>query len=161
MRRLATLAAALAIPASAQAADPVPADPAQVLAGVASCVAATAGGTLDRAQIEAEGWALGRIVGGNGADLANTLEMRSRPGSPVLMTTPAGEDLCIIVSRVADEPAVAAIRARLLATYPGTPQAMQQAGDVWPSGNHILSFAWSGQVAAPSVRIIVKGKGAN
>jgi hypothetical protein len=132
-----------------------------VMAGVASCVAATAGGTLDRATVEAEGWALGRVVGEDGADLPNTLQMRSHAGSNVLMTTPANEDLCIIISRVADEPAVAAIRAQMFETYPGVPETMQQAGEVWSSGNHLLSFAWSGQVAAPSVRIIVKGKGAN
>ena len=162
MTRLAPVAAVLmvsAAPLSAQA--PVPADPALVMAGVASCVAATAGGTLDRATVEAEGWALGRVFGENGEDLPNTLQMRSRPGSSVLMTTPVGEDVCMLVSRVEDEPAVAAIRSRMLETYPGEPQNMGEAGDVWPSGNHLLSFAWSGQVDAPSVRIIVKPKGAN
>ena len=161
MKRLAPLAAALAVPAAAQPAPPQPADPALVLAGITACVAATGSGGVDRAVIEAEGWALGQIRGENGAELPNTLEFRSRPGSSVLMSTPAGEDLCMVVSRVADEPAVVAVRARMLEAWPGTPEDRQEAGDVWFSGNHLLSFAWSGQRDTPSVRIIVKDKGAN
>ena len=148
---LITLAALLgATQASAQMKVAQPQD---IVEAVASCMAATSAGSIDAAQLAADGWTPA-TMSAEGRPVDSPLRIFGRKQSAaIIMTSTSADVVCIATARIAT-PARFADVERALSTRLGGQIVERKSGEtMFFTGGKVVSIMLTGKPRTPAVRI--------
>ncbi len=131
------------------------AQPLDIVDAVGSCMAATSVGSIDIAQLAADGWSSAPLVGRSGA-VDTPLRFFGRKQSAAMIMTAAGTSsngLCIATARVATLARFAEVERALATRFGGTVVERKPGETTFMTGGKIVSLALTGKRTAPAVRI--------
>ena len=150
---LAGLAALLgATPASAQLKVAQPQD---IVEAVASCMAATSPGSIDTAQLAADGWSAAPLTGKDQAvDTPLRLFGRKQSAAIIMTTSDTGSDgVCIATARIATIARLAEVERAIADRFGGRVVERKPGETMFFAGGKVLSLALTGKPRTPAVRI--------
>ena len=150
---LAGLAALLAAtPASAQIKVAQPQD---IVEAVASCMAATSPGSIDAAQLAADGWASAPLTAkGQAVDTPLRFFGRKQSAAIIMTTSGTGADgVCIATARIATMARFADVQRAITGRFGGQVVERNPGETMVFAGGKVLSLALTGKSRTPAVRI--------
>ncbi|MEO6114012.1 MAG: hypothetical protein ABIP07_06165 [Sphingomicrobium sp.] len=149
---LAGLAAVLsALPASAQLRVAKPAD---IVDAVASCMAATSPGSINVAQLAADGW--GSAPAGKNKAVATPMRLYGRKQNAALIMIISGigaDGLCTATARIPTMARYAEVERALVTRFGGRIVERKPGETMFFAGGEVVSLSLTGTPGAPAVRI--------
>ena len=141
-----------ATPASAQLKVAQPQD---IVEAVASCMAATSPGSIDAAQLAADGWASAPLTA-NGQAVDTPLRFFGRKQSAAIIMTTAGtgsDGVCIATARIATVARFADVQRAITGRFGGQVVERKPGETLFFAGGKLVSLALTGKPRTPAVRI--------